>query len=146
MYVEFAGSGSGTKLLNVIRNKCGNVVPNAAPSTAPPPPLLEEWCPDRDRMGGGWYTDLHFGQKILAVSTPISSRNPTGRTGCPLHWTRGHVPNSFAAYCSNVSYIFERWKKIQILSLWISWQNEMFKTFKRLHLLPYYTLNLTHAW
>ena len=40
IYAESGGSGSGTKLLNVIRNKCGKVVPKAAPSTpaAPAPP------------------------------------------------------------------------------------------------------------
>ena len=51
-YVEFGGSGSGTRLLNVMRNRWGNVVPIAAPSTAPPPPL-SEW-PLRVLKGGGW--------------------------------------------------------------------------------------------
>ena len=39
-YAESGGSRSGTRLLNVIRNKCGKVVPKAAPSTpaAPAPP------------------------------------------------------------------------------------------------------------
>ena len=33
-YAESGGSRSGTRLLNVIRNKCGNVVPKAAPGRA----------------------------------------------------------------------------------------------------------------
>lgn len=37
MYAESCGNGSGTRLLKVIRNKCGNVVPNAAPSTPAAP-------------------------------------------------------------------------------------------------------------
>lgn len=91
--MDATGSGSGTRLLKVIRNKCGKVVPKAAPSTPDvfPVRLL--------RMGGGWYTCEHFGQYIFTVSTPISSLSPTGRTGWPAHCTRGHAPNSLAAYC-----------------------------------------------
>jgi hypothetical protein len=91
-YADSAGSGSGTKLLKVIRNRCGKVVPNAAPSTP-------EAFPALDLTGGGWNTWLHLGQKILTVSAPISSLRPTGRTGCDPHCTKGHVPKSFAAYC-----------------------------------------------
>ena len=45
-YVESAGKGSGTRLENVIRKRCGNVVPNAEPSTP-------EALPVRLRTGGG---------------------------------------------------------------------------------------------
>ena len=101
-YADSAGSGSGTRLLNVIRNRCGKVVPNAAPSTPAAFPAL-------DRTGGGWNTWVHLGQKILTVSAPISSLRPTGRTGCDPHCTKGHVPKSFAAYCeANNTYVRKR--------------------------------------
>ena len=95
-YSAFASGGSGIRLLKVMRNRWGKVVPKAAPSTAPdpdpaatppppaPPPApapAPPWWDLPDLTGGGWYTDRHRGQYALAVSAPISSRIPTGRTG-----------------------------------------------------------------
>ena len=37
---------------------------------------------------------LHFGQKSLTVLCLGTSAIPTGRHGCPLQSTLGHLPNS----------------------------------------------------
>lgn len=53
-----------------------------------------------NRLLGGVYTSLQFGQNSFTVSIPGMSDRPQGTTFVPLHITRGQEPNVPASYFS----------------------------------------------
>ena len=53
-----------------------------------------------NRLLGGTYMSLQFGQYSFTVSSPGMSDRPHGTTLHPTQYTRGHDPNTPASYLS----------------------------------------------
>lgn len=53
-----------------------------------------------NRLLGGTYISLQFGQNSFTVSSPGKSERPHGTTGLPPQYTRGHAPNTVVSYLS----------------------------------------------